>query len=223
MRINVSEADREDFEVFISEYLKFCDRMIDLVVKTVPIDELNTYCIRKHPDVMRRLTGAVSASDIMREILNKCSITHITPLREVMQHYGITDRERMIEGYQGSFIGEEILQSYQHSLDKYLSKLRARYLLGSSKDIVTAETIIFILDWTPDDTSFLSIKFLLYEAFHHLNKIMIVQATGKKIFFYMYCHYDVTIFPFFHTAHTCQHFIAAIDPLGVKTESHYLQ
>ena len=182
MRINVSEAYREEFEVFISKYQKLCDRIIDLVVDNVPIDKLNTYCICKHPDVMRRLTGTASSSDIMRGIVDKCSITNITPLREVMQHYGITDRERMIKGYQSSFIKEGILQSYQRSLDEYLLKLRARYLLGSSKDILNAETIIFILDWTPDDASFLHIKCLLYEAFHHLDKRIVVQANGKKMF-----------------------------------------
>ena len=222
MSINVSEEYREEFEVFISNYQKFCDRIIDLMVKTVPIDELKTYYRHRHPDVMRRLTDTVYSSDIMRGIVDKCSITYITPLWEVMQYCGITDRERMIKRYQHSFIGEGILQSYQHSLDEYLSKLRARYLFGSSKDIVNAETIIFILDWTPDEASFFSIRCLLYEAFHHLDKKIIVQATGrKKNFFYMYYDYDVTIFPFFtcththththtHTAHTCQHFIVAI-------------
>ena len=189
MRINVSEAYREEFGVFISKYQKLCDRIIDLVVDEVSVEKLNTYCICKHPDVMRRLTDTVSSSDIMRGIVdNTCSITYITPLREVMEHCGLTDRERMIKRYQRSFIKEGILQSYQHSLDKYLSKLRARYLLGSSKDvIVNAETIIFILDWTPDEASFFSIRCLLYEAFHHLDKKIIVQTTGKKKnFFYMY-------------------------------------
>ena len=183
MRINVSEAYREEFEVFISKYQKFCDRVIDLVVDNVLIDELNTYCIRYHPDVMRRLTGTASSSDIMRGIVDKCSITYITPLRKVMQHYRITDRERMNKRYHGSFIKEGVLQSYQDSLDEYLLKLRARYLLGSSKDILNAETIIFILDWIPDDTSFPHIRCLLYEVFHYLNKKIIVQATGKKNFF----------------------------------------
>ena len=193
MRINVSEAYREEFEVFISEYQKFCDRMIELVVDKVSVEKLNTYCTCKHPDVMRRLTDTASSSDIMRGIVDKCSITNITPLREVMQHYGITDRERMIKGYQSSFIKEGILQSYQRSLDEYLLKLRARYLLGSSKDIVNAETIIFILDWTPDDTSFPHIKRLLYETFHHLDKRIIVQATGKKILHLLNIYHNIIL------------------------------
>ena len=167
MRINVSEAYREGFEVFISKYQQLCDRIMDLVVDNVPTEKLNTYCIRKHPDIMWRLTDTVSSNDIMRGILNKCSITYITPLEEVMQHYYITEGKGMIE-------------DYQCSLDEYLSKLRARYLFGASKDIANAETIIFILDWTHDDTSFPSINHLLYEAFHHLDKKIIVQATGKK-------------------------------------------
>ena len=176
MRINVSEAYREEFEVLISKYQQLCDRVIDLVVDNVPIEKLNTYCTCNHPDVMRRLTDTASSSDIMRGIVDKCSITNITPLEEV-----IADREGMNKRYQRLLIKEGILQSYQHSLDEYLLKLRARYLLGSSKDIVNAETIIFILDWTPDDTSFFSIKCLLYKAFHHLDKKIIVQATdGKK-------------------------------------------
>ena len=166
MRINVSEAYREEFEVFISKYQQLCDALTNLVVDSVPIDELNTYCRRKHPDVMRRLT--VSSSDIMRGIVdNTCSITNITPLEDVIQRYRIT-------------VGERLIVDYQRSLDEYLSKLRVRYLLGSSKDIVNAETIILILDWTPDDTSFLSIDHLLYEAFYYLNKNILVQATGKK-------------------------------------------
>ena len=169
MRINVSEAYREEFEVFINKYRKFCDRMIDLVVDNVPIDKLKTYCSRNHPDVMRRLTDTVSSSDITRGIIDKCSITYITPLKEVIQHCNITDGQRMIA-------------DYQHSLNKYVSPLRTRYLLVSSKDIVNAKTIIFILDWTPDDVSFPHIRRLLYEAFIELNKnIIIVQATdGKK-------------------------------------------
>ena len=181
MRINVSEAYREEFEVFISEYQKFCDRMIELVVDKVSVEKLNTYCTCKHPGVMRRLTDTASSSDIMRGIVDKCSITYITPLREVIQHYGITDREGMNKRYQLLLIKEGILQSYQRSLDKYLSKLRVRYLSGS-KDMFNAETIIFILDWTPDDASFLHIKCLLYEAFHHLDKRIVVQAIGKKMF-----------------------------------------
>ena len=168
MRINVSEAYREEFEVFISEYHKFCDALIDLVVGKAPIHELITYCSRKHPDVMPSLTVTVSASDIMRGIINKCSITYITPLKEVIQHCSITDRKGMIK-------------DYQHSLDEYFSKLRVRYLLGSSKDMFNAEIIIFILDWTPDDASFLSIRRLLYKAFGPLNKNIIVHDTGKKI------------------------------------------
>ena len=168
MIINVSEAYREEFEVFISKYQQLCDRIMDLVVDNVPIEKLNTYCIRKHPDLMRRLTDTVSSNDIMRKILNKCSITYITPLKQVIQNCNITVK------------GIEMIIDYQRSLDEYLSKLKVRYLLGSSKDIVNAETIIFISDWIPDDASFPSIKRLLYEAFHHLDKKIIVQATGKK-------------------------------------------
>ena len=168
MRINVSEAYREEFEVFISKYQQLCDRIIDNAL----IYELNTcaYCGRRHPDVMRRLTGTVSSSDIMRGVVNKCSITNITPLEKVLQHYNVTE-------------GIGMIRDYQHSLDDYLSKLRARYLLGSSKGIIfNAKTIIFILDWTPDDTSLPNIKRLLYKAFTYLNKnIIVVQATdGKK-------------------------------------------
>ena len=168
MRINVSEAYREEFEEFISKYRKFCDRMIDLVVDDVPIDELNTYCIRNHPDVMLRLTDTASSSDIMRGIVDKCSVTYITPLKDVTQLC-----------YKTRGIG--MIEDYQRSLDEYLSKLRFRYLLGSSKDIVNAEEIIFILDWTPDEASFLNIRHLLDKAFYHLDKRIIVQATGKKI------------------------------------------
>ena len=169
MRINVSEAYREEFEVFISGYQKFCDRLIDLVVKTVSIETLNTYCRDMHPDVMPRLTGTVSSSYIMRGIIEKCSVTNITPLMEVIQHYRITGGERLIE-------------AYQRLLDEYLSKLRVRYLLGSYKDITSADEIIFILVWTPDEASFPHIKQLLYEAFGLLKKNIIVQATtaGKK-------------------------------------------
>ena len=167
MRINVSEAYREEFEVFISEYQQFCDALTDLVVDNVPIDELKAYCRRNHSDVMRRLTGTVSSSDIMRKIVEKCSIIYIIPLKGVIDHYYITAGERMIG-------------DYQRSLDEYLSKLRVRYLLGS-KDMFNAEIIIFILDWTPDEASFLNIRRLLYKAFYHLNKNIIVQDTGKKI------------------------------------------
>ena len=59
-------------------------------------------------------------------------------------------------------LGNVLIDDYQHSLDEYLSKLRARYFLGLSKNIFNAETIIFMLDWTPDDTPFPSIKHLLY-------------------------------------------------------------
>ena len=169
MRINVSEAYREEFEVFISEYQKFCNALIDLVAGNAPIEKLKAYCTCKHPDVMLRLTDTASSSDIMRGIVDKCSITNITPLKEVTQHCYKTR-------------GIEMIEDYQRSLDEYLSKLRARYLLGSSKDIVNAETIIFILDWTPHEDSFLSIRHLLCKAFHLLNKNIIVQVAGKRYF-----------------------------------------
>ena len=160
------EAYREEFEVFISKYQMLCNRLFDLVVQTVPIDELKMYCRSRQPDVMLRLTDTVLSSDIMREIVNECSITDITPLEKVIQHCNIS-----VEG-----IG--MIRDYQRSLDEYLLTLRVRHLLGSSKDILNAETIIFILHWTPDDASFPIIKHLLYKAFHYLNNI-IVQATGK--------------------------------------------
>ena len=202
MRINVSEAYREEFEVFISKYLNLCSRLTDLVVETVPIDELKKYCRHNHPDVMWRLADTLSSSYIIRRISSMCNITNITPLKEVLEHYGITGKGiRMIQGHQGLF-EERMIEDYQHLLDEYLSELRARYLLGSSKDIVNAETIIFILDWTPDDTSFPHIKRLLYKTFHHLDKRIIVQATdGKKIMhllLYLY-HYDVATVQFLHT------------------------
>ena len=68
MRINVSEAYREEFEVFISKYHKFFTGIIDLVVDNVPIVELKTYCRYNHPDVMWKLTDTLSASDIMMTI-----------------------------------------------------------------------------------------------------------------------------------------------------------
>ena len=170
MRIYVSEAYREEFEVFITKYQKFCDRVIDLVVKTVPLHKLITYCRRNHPDVTPWFTDTVSSSYIMREIVNKCSITNITPLEKVIQYFNITVK------------GIGMIRDYQRSSDEYVSQLRARYLLGSSKDMFNAETIIFILDWTPDDTSFPNIKRLLYEAFYHLEKKIIVPNTGKKNF-----------------------------------------
>ena len=102
-----------------------------------------------------------------------------------MHYCNITDEGidiEMIVDYQPS-LGEGMIRDYQHSLDEYLSKLRARYLFGSSKDILNAERIIFILDWTPDEASFPHIKRLLYEAFIDLNKYITVQTTGKKILY----------------------------------------
>ena len=175
MRINVSEAYREEFEVFISEYHKFCNALIYLVAGNAPIEKLKAYCTCNHPDVMLRLTDTVSSSDIMRGIVDKCSITNITPLKEVTQHCYKTR-------------GIEMIEDYQRSLDEYLSKLRAS-LLGSSKDIVNAEEIILILDWTPDEASFPHIKRLLYKAFGPLHKkIIVVQNTGKKIL-YLYIYH----------------------------------
>ena len=193
MRINVSEAYREEFEVFISKYQELCDRMIDLVVEKVSINELKSYCRSNHLDVMVRLTDTASSRDIMRGIVdNTCSITYITPLEDVIQYY-ITSRIEMIE-------------YYQCSLDDYLSNLRFRYLLGSSKDIVNAETIIFILDWKPDD-SFPNIRRLLYKAFIYLSKnIIVVQATdGKK----NYASIKIFIIMMYCMTHTqtCRHFI----------------
>ena len=189
MRINVSEAYREEFEVFISEYRKFCDSIIDLVVKTVPINKLFAYCRRNHPDVTPWLTGAVLSRDIMKGILEKCSITNITPLVKVIQHCNIT-----VEG-------KGMIEEYQRSLNEYLLKLRVRYLLGSSKDIVNAKTIIFILDWTPDEASFPHINRLLYETFYHLDKKIIVQDIGKKILHLLnYYNYTATTVPLLHVS-----------------------
>ena len=207
MIINVNESYREEFEVFISEYHKFCNALIDLVAGNGPIEKLKTYCTCNHPDVMLMLTVTVSSSDIMRGIVDKCSITNITPLKEVTQHCYKTK-------------GIEMIRDYQHSLDEYLSKLRARYLLGSSKVIVNAEEIIFILDWTLDDTSFPHIKCLLYKAFHHLDKRIIVQTTGKKILHLLNIYHNTVTFQLLHIScngyfnlilcfqfysHTCTH------------------
>ena len=90
MSINISEAYREEFEVLISKYHKLCDRLIDLVVDNVPIEKLKTYCRRNHPDVTPWLTGAVLSRDIMKGIVNKGSITNITPLEEVIQYCNVT-------------------------------------------------------------------------------------------------------------------------------------
>ena len=219
MRINVSEAYREEFEVFISKYQQLCDSIIDLVVDNVPVEKLNTYCRRNHPDVTRRLTDTASSSDIMRGIVNKCSITNITPLKGVVRHYYITG-------------GIGMIVDYQRSLNEYLSKLRARYLLGSSKDIVNAETIIFILDWTPDDTSFPHIKRLLYETFHHLDKRIIVQATGKKILHLLniYHNYTATTVPLLHVScyiththtHTHPHHYFIVASCGITNSKLFL-
>ena len=187
------------------------------MVDNVPIDKLFAYCRRNHPDVMPSLTDTVPSSDIMRGIINKCSITNIAPLKEVVQHYIITGGERMIE-------------DYQRSLDEYLSKLRTRYLLGSSKDILNAEEIIFILDWTPNDTSFLSIKRLLYEAFYHLNKYIIVQDTGKKILHLLniYHNYTVTTVPLLHVScyithtHTHPHHYFIVASCGITNSKLFL-
>ena len=210
MRINVSEAYREKFEVFISKYQKFCDIFIDLVVYNVPIEKLKEYCSFKHPDVMSRLTVTVSSSDIVRGIVNKCSITNITPLKDVIQHCRITEGKRMNLGFQSLF---KEVQGFQRSLDEYLLQLRAGYLLRSSKDIAIAETIIFILDWTPDEASFLSIKHLLYEAFICLNKsIIIVQDTDGKKILHLF-HNDVANIPFFAHTHTHTHTCVSISLL----------
>ena len=229
MRINVSEAYREEFKVFISKYQKLCSRLTDLVVETVPIDELRTYCRYNHPDVMMRLADTVSSSYIIRRISNKCNITDITPLKKVLEHYGITGGIGMIQGHQ-SLLEERMIEDYQRSLDEYLSKLRARYLSGSSKDIVNAETIIFILNWTPDDTSFPHIKRLLYKAFGLFNKnIIVVKDTGKKILHLLNIYHNTVTFQLLHIScygyfnlilcfqfyshtHTqpCRHFIVAL-------------
>ena len=208
MRINVSEAYREEFEVFISEYQKLCDTIIDLVVDGTSVEKLITYCRFKHPDVMPRVTDTASSRDIIRGIVDKCSITNITnPLKGVVRHYYITGGERMIE-------------DYQHSLDEYLLKLRARYLLGSPKDIFNAETIIFILDWTPDDTSSPHIKHLLYEVVGPLNKKIIVQATGKKILYLLNIYYNNTVItvPLLHVS--CYGYFNLVHCFQFYTHTH---
>ena len=189
MRINVRKVYRGKFEVFISEYQEFCDRIIDLVVDNVPIDELDTYCRRNYyqdEDVTLSLTCTVSS--MRGNLRNIFSITNISRLEDVIKHYDITK-------------GIEMIEDYQRLLDRYLSELRVRCLSGSSKDIVNAKTIVFILDWASDDTPFFSIKRLLYKAFIYLNKnIILAKDTGKKILHLLNIYHNTVAFQLLHVS-----------------------
>ena len=133
------------------------------------------------PDLKSELSPKKTIDDVLDVVKRKCSIVDVHPLEVLAVQFKVKEAEKIIKEHKEATMGFCKSVSVSLSKDQTLQAIPTQHLL--------CETITFVLNWNPDETTLQDINDVLLEL-ELLQKyeIKVVRAhTGQSVVVTCYC------------------------------------
>ena len=140
------------------------------------------------PDLKSELSVVKTIDDVLDVVKRKCSIVDVRPLEVLAQQFKIKEAEDIIRKHKEA--AEEFCKSVSVSLssDETLQVIPTRYLLS--------ETITFVLNWNPDETTLQDINDVLLGLEllqkYHIDLKVINARKGQSVVVTCHCPAEYT-------------------------------
>ena len=145
------------------------------------IDDMKLLVIDCFPDLKPQLFHEKTIDGVLEVVKRKCNIVNVRPLEVLTTVFGIKEAETK-------------LGSYKNEAEDFCNSLSVRLCLSEELQAVhtphlKSETVVFILDWNPDESTLQDINDVLHELEPLGNyRVLIDQVgTGKSVVVTCYC------------------------------------
>lgn len=157
------------------------DSIVPLIAKHVPsIDDLKKYLERCFPELKPELYHAKSFDDVIDIATKKCTIIDIVCLEAIVDRFNIK-------------VAVDHIIAYKTAIDLFCDDVKLSVCCNesfktASLDLLTCETIQFILDWEADKFTLRDIKTLLMKAFKEFGKNIQVITIKEECSITIICY-----------------------------------
>ena len=157
-----------------------------------PLEELKRFLKHGYPHLKSQVTHSNSIDDILDLVNNHCTLINISCLEGIVKRFNIKEAETHI-------------QSYKDAIQSFCEKTKAFLCLGESLKVTTTpsllqcETIVFVLNWDPEDCTLKDIEEIISESLSKHVEIRYIQR-GRSIV--VTCFFPLDLLgPLITTAH----------------------
>ena len=155
----------------------------------VDIDELKLLVSDCFPDLKPQLYNKKTINEVLDVVKRKCNIINMRPLEVLIIEFNIKEAETIIKEYKEEAKDFCKTISVRLCLDKELQAVPTPSRLKS-------ETVVFILDWNPDESTLQDINDVLeklepLEGYMYMVQIAKI-GTGRSVVVTCYCPAEYT-------------------------------
>ena len=136
---------REEFISIRASFAKMMNNISKAIARnSPPLDELKEFLYCYSSGLETKLDNCDSVRSVVQLIIrDECSLTDITLLEAVVEHFKVTEAEKYVEEYKRSL--KEICESLSVSL---CLKEKFKAIEASS---LKSETATYVFDWRPEE------------------------------------------------------------------------
>ena len=173
--MDVSEVYKADFDEVQFRFIQlFCD-VTELLVENVSLNELKLY-LKKFPQMNPHVEEKHSVPDIMELVQDNSSYINCSCLKNIVRRFRVSLALEMITEYY-----EFVEMFCQYNLRKH-TYVKSFLNVENPKPPLQSETIVFRLEWKPDQKTLCDIQGVLRKLFNdelsdHVH--VVVVATGS--------------------------------------------
>ena len=135
------------------------------------LTDLQEYLKNVYPELRSRLSSAKSFNAVMEVVRDRCTIINVGCLKAIADHYKVRE-------------ANEQITTFKTEVTKFCKEIKAKICFEQTFNItfcshLTCNTIVFVLDWEPDEYTLNDIKNLLSKAFKDMADSVQVRTISE--------------------------------------------
>ena len=135
------------------------------------LKDFKKYLKTLYPELKPQLSSARSFDAVMEVVRNKCTIINVCCLKAIADHYKLREVKQQIT-------------KFKTKVNRFCKNMKAKICFEQTFNItfcthLTCNTIVFVLDWEPDEYTLDDIKNLLSKAFKNMADSVQVITISK--------------------------------------------
>ena len=175
MKVHIQPC-RYDFDGIRVAYGNLFDIVACLLpVKVQSVQDVNTYLERIFPELRPKLAYVKSFDGMITVVRDKCTIINIHCLEAIVTRFKIVEAKDEITAY------KSIVSTFCEEIKLSICYDQSFKIESPSPQLLTCETIQFVLEWEAEDHPLNDIKHLLQKAFNDKRVQVLSIKEGNSI------------------------------------------
>ena len=156
VEISISKSKSREFRSIRASFARMVYNVSKVVMQShhLDLDELKEFLYAYNSDLRAKLDNCDSIQSVVGLITDEeCSLTDITLLEAVVEHFKVTEAEKYVEEY------KTLLKQFYKSLSVSLC-LKEKFEAVEASSL-KSETATYVFDWRPDENKLQDITDIL--------------------------------------------------------------